>query len=374
MVKHFMMPGPTKVPEEVLAAMNDQYLLHRSDEFRQVFREVTEALCRLTGAKETYVLPCSGTGAMEAALVNFVRPSERVLVCTMGNFGERFVKIAKGLGAEVDVLGVQWGEAIDAEQVVAALRHDHAAVFITHNETSTGVSFDLGSLAAVRERSDALIIADGVSSVGSMPVDLSLGYPDVIAYASQKGLMTPPGLGMVAVGERALSRMKKPPGFYFDFSLYRKSQEKYETPYTPAVSLWKALRVALSMIEREGLDAVYRRHRICARMTRAGVAAMGLPLFARRNHSDSVTSVGPVDVSTKLVRKIMKEKYQTHVAGGQGDYAERLVRIAHMGCVTTSDVLGTLEALAFAFAGLGVSADADAARRAALEVLGQCVC
>lgn len=351
--KVFLSPGPTAVPDEVRAACGRQVVLHRSREFDRVSGFVLEGLRRLFRTEgRVVVFPCSGTGALEAAVVNTLSPGDRVLAVVMGLFGDRFAAIAEAYGLAVDRLEVPWGQVPTVEQVVARLRggaRPYHAVLLTHSETSTGALLPLDRLVpAIREAApETLVLVDMVSSFAAVPVAMDAWGIDVAVTGSQKALMTPPGLGIVALGPRALEAVERArlPRFTWDLRPYLAGDGDF--PYTPAVTLWFGLQAALERIAAEGEENVYRRHRLLSAMVRAGVRALGLePLVRDEDASPTVTAVllsagiRPAEVIRRL-----EDEHGVVVVSAQGRLKDRAFRIGHMGAVSPADVLAGMAAL-----------------------------
>ena len=351
-------PGPTPVPEQVLAASARPMINHRGPEFRELIAQITADLKTAFRTKNDVLsLTSSGTGGLEAAVTNMLSPGERTLVVSIGVFGERVVKIAETFGANVNKLSFPMGTAADPSSVREALKRDPVieTVFVTHNETSTGVTNDLAALSAViKGEMGKNLVVDGVSSIGSIPCPVDEWGLDVAISGSQKGWMCPPGLAMVSVSPRAWDVMAraKMPRFYFDLPAAKKALDKGETPWTPALSVMFALREGLRMVLAEGLDNVYRRHARLAAKTRRGVKALGLELFADEKHaSNTVTAIKvPEGVDWKMVSGILRDKYQVVLAGGQGSLTGKVFRIGHLGYVNDADIDQALAALERALA------------------------
>lgn len=356
-------PGPTPCPPEVLEAMAGQMVNHRGPEFAELLYRVTEGLRRFfQTTNDVLILTTSGTGAMEAMVVNALSPGDRVLVVTTGAFGVRFAQIAETYGARVSRLEVPWGQAADPEAVQAALAADPAikAVLLTHSETSTGVTNDLEALAAVCRQFGVLTVVDGISSLGAIPLPVDEWGLDFVATASQKGWMVPPGLAMVAVSDRGWQAYQQAtmPRFYFDLGKAKSFLEKGQTPWTPAVSVFYALDVALQLMEQEGREAIYERHRRVGEAARAGVKGLGLTLFADEGHaSNTVTAVNvPQGIDGSVLVKHLRTQHGVVLAGGQGPLAGKIFRIGHLGLVTEPDIDATLAALERALAEVAASA------------------
>ncbi|HIK16160.1 MAG TPA: alanine--glyoxylate aminotransferase family protein [Leptolyngbyaceae cyanobacterium M33_DOE_097] len=371
-----MIPGPTPVPEQVLLAMAKHPIGHRSGDFSKIMEEVTNNLKWLHQTQnDVLILTASGTGAMEAGIINFLSAGDRVLVGDNGKFGERWALVAKAYGLQVDVISAEWGKPLDPEEFRAKLEADTEkaikAVIITHSETSTGVLNDLETINKyVKAHGEALIIVDTVTSLGASNVPVDEWGLDVVASGSQKGYMIPPGLGFVAVSPKAWKAYETAtlPKFYLDLGKYKKDAAKNSNPFTPPVNLFYALQAALNMMKAEGLENIFARHQRLTQATRAAVKAMGLPLFAPDDAaSPAITAVIPDRVDAEQVRSVMKKRYDVLLAGGQDHLKGKIFRIGHLGFVCDRDILsaigaleGTLQELGYegAVPGAGVAAAA----------------
>jgi aspartate aminotransferase-like enzyme len=343
--------GPTPLPPEVRKAVTRQMVSHRSESFRACIRAILPRLMPLFGTHEPPLLfTASGTGGMEAALLNTLEHGQRVLAVRAGMFGDRFAEIARHVGLEVTDLEVPWGRAVSPDDLRRVLRKDERfdAVLLTHNESSTGVLNPLEQVAkVVREESDALLLVDAVSSAGGIPIEMDLWGVDVIVTASQKALMSPPGLAILAAGDRALQAAEKgSSSYYFDFNKMREAVAEGTTTYTPAVSTLYGLEAALRLIEKEGLDNVYRRHERLAVKCRTGLEALGMECFAADGAaSPTITSVLlPEDSSATKVRDRLESEHGVFIAQGRKEYKERMLRIGHMGWVGDEEIDGLLGA------------------------------
>ena len=350
-----MIPGPTPVPEAALLAMAKHPMGHRSKEFDAIFAECTENLKWLHQTKSDVLsLTVSGTGAMEAGIINFLSAGDRVLVGTNGKFGERWAEVAEAYGLNVEIVKAEWGQPLDPENFREKLEADTdkqiKAVIITHSETSTGVLNDLETINRhVKAHGEALIMVDAVTSLGAANVPMDAWGIDVIASGSQKAYMIPPGLGFVAVGPKAWEAYKtaKLPRYYLDLGKYRKDAAKNTTPFTPPVNMFFALQVTLQMMKAEGLENVFARHKRLMTTTRAAVQALGLPLFAADGcASPAITSVmPPAEVDAQKIRTLMKKRFDIALADGQDHLKGKIFRIGHLGFVCDRDILAAISAL-----------------------------
>jgi aspartate aminotransferase-like enzyme len=378
MKKYYLMaPGPTPIPPEVLQALSRPILHHRTPEFEALFARVRSGLARLLETRaEVLVLAASGTGAMEAAVVNLCSPGDEVVVVRCGKFGERWADIATAFGVRVHALDAPYGDTVPPARVADALRrHPGArALFATQSETSTGVLQDIEAYAALTRATETLCVVDTVSSLGAVACPMDAWGVDVVVTGSQKGLMCPPGLAFVALNDRGWAAADRAacPKFYWDLRAERGWQAKRQAQYTPAVSLLMGLDVAIGLIEAEGLPRVHRRHERLARAARAGVEALGLALFARAAPSPAVTAVvAPSGVDGEAVVRGYGEEHNITIAGGQGTMKGKLFRLAHLGYVGEYDVIVGLAALERVLATLGVPVEFGAGMGAAQRVLAK---
>jgi len=345
-------PGPTPLPSEVLQAMTKQMINHRGVEFGQILNGVTDKLKQLFQTKsDVFLLTASGTGGLEAAIVNTLSPGDKVLSVSVGVFGERFATIAEQFGAEVIPLCFEWGRAADVDAIRRALQAEPEikAVLVTHNETSTGVTNDLASISSVVKEFDKLLLVDAISSLGSINLPVDDWQLDIAVTGSQKGWMVPPGLAMVSVSQEAWqahSRAKMP-RFYWDFAKAKSYLERGQTPWTPAISIVFALSVSLEMMLKEGLENIIARHARVGKAARDGVKLLGLSLFADEGYaSNTVTAVAASNgLDTKGMLRILREEYQIALAGGQQNLDGKIFRIGHLGWVTEEDIKVVISAL-----------------------------
>jgi aspartate aminotransferase-like enzyme len=354
-------PGPTPLHPSVQEALARPILHHRTDEFRGVFRDCTAGLKSfLKTADDVLVLACSGTGAMEAALVNVLAPGDAMLALVAGNFGQRWADIGKAYGMDVRVIEAGWGEAVAPEAVAEALDGDSRirAVFVQLSESSTGAAHDVEGLARViRSRPDTLLVVDAISGAGAMPLETQAWGVDVVVVGSQKALALPPGLAFLSVNAKAWARIEKPgvPRFYFDLRRERKAQAGGESAFTPGISHMVALKAALDAVAvLGGVDALVQNAGTLAAITRAAAAALRLPLVAPRHHGDALTALfPPAGVDSGAIVKALKAEFASTVAGGQGALKGKIFRIAHLGYYDATDILGFLATLEIALTRLG---------------------
>ena len=353
-------PGPTPCPESVLQAMSKQMINHRGKEFDEMIHRMTPALKEVFQTKgDVFILTCSGTGSMEAAIVNTLSPGDKVLSLANGVFGDRFATIAEQFGAEVTRLRFEWGKAVDPDAAKDALKADPTikAVLVTHNETSTGVTNDLAAIGAVVKEYDKLLLVDAISSLGCIDLQVDNWGVDVAVTGSQKGWMVPPGFAFASVSERAWKAHAeaKMPRFYWDFAKAKDFLNKGQTPWTPAVSIFFALEVALELIFDEGLPNIFTRHARIGQRARDGVKSLGLSLFADEGcASDTVTAINsPDSIDSKKLVATVKDEHGVVLAGGQGSLAGKIFRIGHLGLVTEDDIDHVIEQLRLALPKLG---------------------
>ena len=346
-------PGPTPLPPQVLEAMSRPLIHHRTAEFGKMFASVIEDMKWVYRTKQTVLMmTCSGTGAMESAVTNLLSPGDASLICTTGAFGDRFVAIHKAFGLAPVVLPFEWGHAVEPEALRASLKANPGlkAVFFQHTDTSTGVVNALRTLARIaREESDALVVVDSVSGLACEPLEMDAWGLDAVLTGSQKGLMNAPGLGFAALSERAWKAVEaaKLPRYNFDYRIMRKSLADRETPWTPAISIVAGQAAALKLLRAEGMENVWKRHdELAAHARRALADKLGLPFYAKNPANILTGVVLPEGVDgVKLLADILREE-GISIAGGQLQLKGKIVRLAHMGHISKSDVDAGVEALA----------------------------
>jgi aspartate aminotransferase-like enzyme len=366
--RYLFTPGPTSVPPEVLAALAEPVVHHRGPDYRALFGECLERLRAVFRTEhEVLLFSSSGTGAMESAVANLCSPGDRVIVVSAGAFGERWRALASAYGADVQAVEYEWGETPQVDDLAARLNEvgGAKAVYLTHSETSTGVVADVQALAAAARAAGALVVVDGVSSLGAVPLETDAWGIDVVASGSQKALMTPPGIGLASVSAAAVAALGNSPRFYFDWERTRAGQAKLDSAFTPAVSLVRALNVALGLLLDEGLEAAFARHVRLGRACREGAKAMGLELFSPDDDRSAVVTaiLTPEGIDATELRLTLRDRYGVTLAGGHGDLKSRLFRIGHIGYYDVFDITSALAAVELAL----VEAGADIVRGAGVS-------
>ena len=349
-------PGPTPIPDEILNVLSRQMINHRGPEFAELIRRMTDILKEIFQTKgDVLILTGSGTGGMEAAIVNMLSPGDKVLVVSNGFFGERFADIAEIYGAQVERLRFEWGSAADPEAVRQALAKDPGvkAVLVTHNETSTGVTNDLAAISNVVKEFEKLLLVDAISGLGAIALPADAWGCDVVVTASQKGWMVPPGLAMVSVSEKAWQAQAEArmPKYYWDFAKAKQFlDEKGQTPWTPAISMFFALAAALELFQQEGLQNILARHERVGSKAREVVKSLGLSLFPKdRCASNTVTAVkAPEGLDVKKLLGILREEHNVVLSGGQQRLEGKIFRIGHLGYVSEEDMDAVGQALRIA--------------------------
>ena len=380
--RHFLqIPGPTNVPERVLRAMDRPVPDHRGPEMPGLVAEIRAGLRTIFKSErgEPVIFPGSGTGAWEASIVNTLSPGERVLSFENGHFAHLYAEAARQLGMQVDEVKLRWGDAVTQSDVEANLKPEHRAVLLVHNETSTGVTTDVASVRRGIDRTghDPLLLVDVVSSLGSIDFRMDEWRVDVAATGTQKGLMLPPGGGILCVGPRALEAAEKSrtPRYFYDWRPVIRDMQQGFFPYTPATLLLFGLREALRMLNEEGLDNVLARHKRLADATRAAVRAWALPLLATdaARASNSLTAVVVDQVDSGKVVKVAAERLNLALGVGLGQLRGRVFRIGHLGSLNELEVLATLAGteLALKYSGQGVELGVGVA--AAQRYFAECV-
>ncbi len=361
MKEYLLTAGPTPVPERVLLAMARPMLYHRAPAFTDCLREVQDGLKWLLQTKQLpLILAGSGTVGMDAAVCNFLRAGDKAIVIRGGKFGERWGKICQAYGVECVFVDVEWGKSVDPKAVAEALEKSPGvrAVYATASETSTATKHDIEPIAKlVKTKDDVILCVDAITAVGVYDVPMDRWGLDVVCVGSQKALMLPPGLAVVAVSEKAWKANERSnlPRFYLDLMRERKSQEKGETAFTPAVSLVVGLRESLRMLKEETLEGVFHRHERLAKATRAATGGLGLELLSS-SPVNSVTGIRvPNGIDGSAVVKQMRTRYGITIAGGQDHLKGKIVRIAHIGYFSEFDIITAISGLEMTLSDLGFS-------------------
>ena len=372
---YLMTPGPTPVPPKALLAMAEPIIHHRTPEFMEVFKEVCDLLKYVFRTQNDVItFTSSGTGAMEAAVANLLSPGDKAICVQGGKFGERWTELCKAYGVTPVIIDVEWGKAVDPKVIEQELKKDTSiqAVFTTLCETSTGVLTDIKAIAQLTKNHNAVLVVDAISGLGAEEINTDEWAIDCVVAGSQKGLMIPPGLAFISLSKKAWEKVEKSKcqRYYFSLKKSKKALESTDTPFTPAISLVIALRETLRMMKAEGLDVIFKRHKMLALATREAMEAMGLKLFAPTAPSNGVTAVKvPDGVDGEKLVKHMRDKYGVGIAGGQAELKGKVFRIAHMGYITETDILTTIAVLGMTLAEMGYRGEPGVGVEAAEEVL-----
>jgi aspartate aminotransferase-like enzyme len=376
MKQRLMTPGPTPVPEDTLLEMAQPVFYHRGPQFRQILAEVTEDLQYVFCTKHPVLtLTASGTGGMEAAIANTLPAGSKAICLISGRFGERWRNLCKAFGVEVVGVSVALGQSVPPDHLAAALAQhpDAAAVCATLSETSTGARNDLATFGRLVAPTKALLLVDSISGLGVMECRTDTWYIDVNVTGSQKALMMPPGLAFVSVSEKAWKRIDANPqrGFYFDLRKYRDTLKTTDTPFTPAHTMVRALRVSLKKLRAEGIENVWERHGRVAAATRAGVRALGLELFPAQPADGLTVFKVPEGLDGVELLARLEKKYGVKLAGGQDSLKGKICRLAHMGYIDQWDVLAAIGALELVLLTMGHAVKPGAGVTAFQQVLAQ---
>ena len=376
---YLMTAGPTPLPPAVSQVMAEPILYHRAPAFIEIYERALNGLKSVFQTdNDVLSFAASGSGALESAVANLVVAGEPAVVASAGKFGERWAELCQAYGADLTHLEFEWGTKIEPEAVdraLAGLDRPARAVFVTYSETSTVVLHDVETLASVARSHETILAVDAVSATGAVSLPQDEWGVDVVVAGSQKALMCPPGLAFASVSDRALETAAENPGgrYYFDWDKTATGQRKTpaDSPFTPAVTIWRALDVALRMIEAEGLDNVFTRHAVLARAARAGIAALGLERFGPDDDDANVVTAAhlPDSIDGAAVPKNMRDGLGITVAGGQGHLKGKIVRIAHCGYYGAFDIVTALTGLEMALIELGYDCAPGTAAGAAEKVL-----
>ncbi|NLM22537.1 MAG: alanine--glyoxylate aminotransferase family protein [Firmicutes bacterium] len=376
--EYLMIPGPTPIPEEVARAMSTEMFNHRGPRFKELIEQLTAELKKIFQTEgRLFILTASGTGGMEAAIVNFLSPGQRIISLTNGSFGERMAQIAEIYGVQVERLASEWGEPLPYDELEKRLREDARgeikAITVVHNESSTGMMNDLALISRLRGSHPALLLVDTVSSMGAVDIPVDEWGIDVCFTGSQKALMLPPGLAIISVGERAWARMADSgmKRFYLNLATAQEFLDIGQTPFTPALSQMVAMKKSLELYFSEGRERCYARHRRMAGATRAAMRALGLELLVgEKEASLTVTAVKkPEEIDISRLRAVMREDFGVEIAGGQGKLQGKIFRLGHLGAVTEMDVIVAIAALEMALARLNYPVSLGQGVKAAQEVI-----
>ncbi|HPB62642.1 MAG: alanine--glyoxylate aminotransferase family protein [Mesotoga sp.] len=366
---YLMAPGPTPVPIDVLLEGAKDTIHHRTPQFDRIFTEAVKGTKEVFRTEnDLFILASSGTGAMEMALTNIVNPGEKIIVCTVGKFGERWQEIAKAIGAEIVLVSGEYGDFYTPEMVEKALKEnpDAVAVFTTLSETSTGTVMDIEGISKVVKAAGKLIAVDGISGLVAEPCETDKWGLDIVVSGSQKGFMLPPGLAFITVSKAAIEKAQntKTTSFYFNLKKYLKDP----LPWTPAVNLIYQQRLAVEMLLKEGMENVWARHAVMGKVTREAIKAMGLELFSKRPGNVLTSVKVPEGVPGGKIVSIMRDEYGVTIAGGQGTMKGNIFRIAHLGYMSDYDVVIALTALEKVLRKLGRHVEYGVGAKVAMEI------
>ncbi|HOY26206.1 MAG TPA: alanine--glyoxylate aminotransferase family protein [Mesotoga sp.] len=366
---YLMAPGPTPVPIDVLLEGAKDTIHHRTPQFDRIFTEAVKGTKEVFRTEnELFILASSGTGAMEMELTNIVNPGEKIIVCTVGKFGERWQEIAKAIGAEIVLVSGEYGDFYTPEMVEKALKEnpDAVAVFTTLSETSTGTVMDIEGISKVVKAAGKLIAVDGISGLVAEPCETDKWGLDIVVSGSQKGFMLPPGLAFITVSKAAIEKAQntKTTSFYFNLKKYLKDP----LPWTPAVNLIYQQRLAVEMLLKEGMENVWARHAVMGKVTREAIKAMGLELFSKRPGNVLTSVKVPEGVPGGKIVSIMRDEYGVTIAGGQGTMKGNIFRIAHLGYMSDYDVVIALTALEKVLRKLGRHVEYGVGAKVAMEI------
>ncbi len=374
--RYLLAPGPTPVPPEVLSAMSEPIIHHRSPEFAAIMKEVLDGLKWLFQTQNTVmILSSSGTGGMDAAVSNFLSPGDRAICVRGGKFGERWAEICEAYGVTPVNIDVPWGEAVKPEDVQAALEEDPSikAVYIQASETCTAVAHPVKEIAEiVRKRKETILVVDAITAIGVMDLPVDDWGIDICVTGSQKALMLPPGLAFVSVSNKAwgFNKTAKCPRFYFNLKKENAKAEAGQTNFTSPVAMIIGLRKVLAMMKEEGLEQVFARHARLAEATRAALQAIGLRLLAVDSPSNAVTGAYlPDGIDGGAFNNKLREEYGVTIAGGQAQLKGKIFRVAHLGYADTLDVINAISAVERGFTEFGYSFEMGTGIRAAQKVL-----
>ncbi len=377
MDKWFLLtPGPTQVPSEVLLEMAKPIIHHRTDEFKEIFKSVSEDLKYLFQTKqEVIIFASSGTGAMEASISNLFNKGDKVLVIRGGKFGERWGEIAEKYELDPIYIDVKWGEAVNVNDVKKILEDNTniKGIFTQASETSTGIKHPIKEIAElVKNNDNCILIVDGITGVGVFDIKPDEWGIDVLISGSQKAFMLPPGLSFISLSEKAwkFANNSNLPRYYFDLKKEKKNLLKGQTAYTPAVSLIIGLKKVLELVKKEGLENIFNRNKKFAYATREAFKSIGLKIFNEKSPSEAVTAVClPENIDGQKLVKFLRDKFKVSIAGGQGDLKGKIFRISHMGFISRFDLIVGISAVEMGLERLGYNFEFGKATKKAMEIL-----
>jgi aspartate aminotransferase-like enzyme len=368
-------PGPTQLLPAVQTAMAQPIVHHRTEEFRNIFKEVLDGLKYIYNTQNDVIcFAASGTGAMEGAVVNLLNPGDKAIVVSAGKFGERWTALCRAFDIDARVISIPYGEAVDPEQVGAMLKQhpDCRAVFVQYSESSTGARHDVKALGKiVHDCPNAVLVVDAITGLGVMEMPVDEWHLDVVVGGSQKALMLPPGLAFASVSEKAWARIEstKSKKYYFDYAKERKNNLKGESSYTPAITLIMAAREAIKHVRCVGRDNLIRNAGLLASATRSAAKALGLKLFAESSPSDALTAIcSPEGMDSGTLIKEFKKNFGATVANGQGEMKGQLFRIAHLGYYDFIDTVAVIACLEIILKKIGFPVALGTGVKAAQEV------
>ena len=368
-------PGPTQIPPEICAVLGRPIIHHRTPQFQENLKEAVEGLKQVFQTQnDIYLLTCSGTGAMEAAVGNLLSPGDKAVTVEGGKFGERWSELCRSYGVEPQVVQVAWGKAVEPAQIKKILdaHKDIKAVFITQSETSTGVTTDVEAVARVVRDTGAVLVVDAISGLGIIDLQMDNWGVDVVVSAAHKGFMLPPGLAFISLSPKAFKLVEacKSPRYYFDLRKSKEAMADIDTPFTPAIGIVIALNESLRRMKQEGLPNLFAAYARLAKGTREAAKALGLSIFTDEScQSNVLTAIKlPPEVDGNKVVKIMRDTYGISVAGGQDSLKGKIIRIAHMGCVDEYDILTGISCLEKVLLKLGYKFTVGAGVAAAQKV------
>lgn len=357
--QRLLTPGPTPLLPQALHAMMGSDIHHRTEDFRKVYRAVLADLKEVFGtSNDVLCLVCSGTGALEASITNTLCAGDRVVVCSAGKFGERWVELAKAYGLQATVLEAPYGDVVAPERVEQALRAEPntRAVMVQASETSTGAAHDVRAMGQIVKRTDALFLVDAITGLGTMPLDIDGWGLDVVVGGSQKAFMIPPGMAFLSISPKAwaAAETSKLPKLYFNLKKEKKNAASGESSWTPNTSLVLALAEALRYVKSLGMDNLVNNAQLLAKATRSAVTTLGLDLFAAKSPSASVTAVRPPSgMDSGVIVKEFRNRFGSVIANGQGSMKGQIFRIAHLGYFDFADLFAVIAELEIILAANG---------------------